>query len=168
MPQAEFEHMLFTKYCTFWCHLLLFGIIEIFHLKIQRKICELFPKMTIFRRAEYYYGKIYIHNHILIKFFVECITDIQKKKFQKEAMSTCFTESWQATECIFTLFLMNFVVVRVRRLYVKSRRWSFPEGHWCPLDISLGSLPINFEHYGRTITVWKTEIFFLYFNIILL
>ena len=42
----------FTNYSGFWWHLLISGIIEIFHLKIQRKICEICEivrvKMAIF------------------------------------------------------------------------------------------------------------------------
>ena len=59
--------------------------------------------MAIFHRAEFFYEEIYIHNnvwtfcgddtHTLIKFFFGCLTDVQKKKIQKEAMRTCFTES---------------------------------------------------------------------------
>ena len=45
--------LLFTKYCVFWYHLLLFRIMEIFHLIIRRKICEFYPlsRMTTFHLA---------------------------------------------------------------------------------------------------------------------
>ena len=50
-------------------------------------------------------------DHILIKFLLGCIPDI--KRIQKDATTICFTESGQATECSFTLFLTNIIDVRI-------------------------------------------------------
>ena len=97
-----FEQILFTNCYTFWCHLLLFVIMEI-SLKNSKKKLWIFPivkddnispgKNIIMERCTYIitYGNFVVT--FLIKIFFECIIDIQKK-FQKVATKTCFTESW--------------------------------------------------------------------------
>ena len=84
---------------------------------------------------KYLYAKIYIHNnvwkicgdHFLIKFFFWCIIDI-KKKFQKEATKTCFSECWQATECIFKLFLRTLLM-----FVCKKSKMFHPRGTLVPM-----------------------------------
>ena len=92
------------KLLCFWCHLLLFGIMTFFHLKIKRKSCEFF---LIVKDGNVWK---FCDDHILIKVFFGCIIDIQKyfKKKRREPASLKADKQLNAILCSFlrTLLLM--------------------------------------------------------------
>ena len=85
---------------------------------------------------KYLYEKIYIHNnvwkfcgdHILIKFFFGCITDIQtnfKKMRQEPPSLKAFTQRNAFLPFFYKHCWCSWPIC------VKSRRWSSPKGIWC-------------------------------------